>query len=303
VLVTGESGCGKELIARAVHDVSAFSDKIFLPVDAASVVGSLMESELFGHKKGAFTGAVEENLGLVRAAQGGTLFLDEIGELTLDVQAKLLRLLQEGEVRPVGATSATKVNVRIIAATNRDLGEEVEKQRFRRDLYYRLNVISLRAPTLRDRPEDIPLLTAHFLKKYAGHQAKLSSEGLDLFCRYDWPGNVRELENAVRRSVALRASDTIGVSDLPSALRNFAIFHGEKANFGEEIAPLAEVERRHILRAIDYTKGDVSAAAMMLGIGRNTVYRKLKSYGSPRVESSQMQAGGGQGSSSRRAVH
>lgn len=303
VLVTGESGCGKELIARAVHDVSAFSDKIFLPVDATSVVGSLMESELFGHKKGAFTGAIEDKIGLVRAAAGGTLFLDEIGEFTLDVQAKLLRLLQEGEVRPVGATSAIKVNVRVIAATNRDLTEEVDKHRFRRDLYYRLNVISLRAPSLRDRPEDIPLLTAYFLKKYAGRTTVLSSEVLELFCRYDWPGNVRELQNAVRRSVTLRASDTIGVSDLPSALRNFALFQGGTANDGEEIAPLAEVERRHVLRAMQHTKGDVSAAAMMLGIGRNTLYRKLKRYGSDPVESGQTETRTEQGKSSRGAAH
>jgi two-component system response regulator HydG len=284
VLISGESGCGKELIARAVHDVSRRSDKVFLPVDAASVVGSLMESELFGHKRGAFTGANEDKLGLVRAASGGTLFLDEIGELTLDVQAKLLRLLQEGEVRPVGATSAIKVDVRIIAATNRDLGEEVDNGRFRRDLYYRLNVISLRAPALRDRPADIPLLTAHFLKKYAGGKARFTSEALELFARYDWPGNVRELENAVRRSVALRASDVLSVSDLPSALRNFALFDGQSTNFSEQIAPLAEVERCHILRTVQHTKGDLSAAAMMLGIGRTTLYRKLKGYGSKHEE-------------------
>jgi two-component system response regulator HydG len=289
VLISGESGCGKELIARAVHDVSALADKIFLPVDAASVVGSLMESELFGHKKGAFTGAGEDKLGLVRAASGGTLFLDEIGELTLDVQAKLLRLLQEGEVRPVGATIAMKVNVRIIAATNRELSEEVEQGRFRLDLYYRLNVISIRAPTLRDRPADIPLLATYFLKKHSGRKAKLSSEALELFCQYDWPGNVRELENAVRRSVALRTTDLICLSDLPSALRNFGLFRGEAEHFSEEIAPLAEIERRHILRAIDHTRGDVSAAAMMLGIGRTTLYRKLKSYGSSRLESGQME--------------
>jgi DNA-binding NtrC family response regulator len=254
-------------------------------VDAASVVGSLMESELFGHKKGAFTGATEDKVGLVRAAAGGTLFLDEIGELTLDVQAKLLRLLQEGEVRPVGATSAIKVDVRIIAATNRDLGEEVEKQRFRRDLYYRLNVISVRAPTLRDRPEDVLLLTQHFLRKFSAGKAVFSSEAMKLLCEYDWPGNVRELENAVRRSIALRSADMIRIDDLPSALRNFALFRGEPANLHDGIVPLAEMERRHILRAIDHTRGDISAAAMMLGIGRTTLYRKLKSYGSKRAES------------------
>ncbi|MDA1235490.1 MAG: sigma-54 dependent transcriptional regulator [Acidobacteria bacterium] len=284
VLITGESGCGKELIARAVHDVSALSDQIFLPVDAASVVGSLMESELFGHKKGAFTGATEDKQGLVRAASGGTLFLDEIGELTLDVQAKLLRLLQEREVRPVGATVATKVNVRVIAATNRELGEEVEQGRFRRDLFYRLNVISIRAPTLRDRFADVSVLAAYFLKKYSSSKAKLSSEAMEIFCEYDWPGNVRELDNAVRRSVALRATDLICLDDLPSALRNFASSRGETEHFSEEIAPLAEVERRHILRTIDHTRGDVTAAAMMLGIGRTTLYRKLKSYGSSRLE-------------------
>jgi two-component system response regulator HydG len=191
------------------------------------------------------------------------------------------------------------VNVRIIAATNRDLVEEVENKRFRQDLYYRLNVISLRAPTLRDRPADVPLLAAHFLKKYGNGKAKLSSEVLELFCRYDWPGNVRELENAVRRSVALRASDTISVSDLPSALRNFALFDGHGAAFHEGIAPLAEIERRHILRAIDYTKGDVSAAALMLGIGRTTIYRKLKSYG---VDAGSTEASADPSKKSRSAV-
>lgn len=285
ILVSGESGCGKELIARAIHDLSRLADKIFLPVDAASVVGSLMESELFGHKKGAFTGASEDKLGLVRAADGGTLFLDEIGELTLDVQAKLLRLLQEGEVRPIGAVNAIKVNVRIIAATNRELADEVEKGAFRRDLYYRLNVISVRAPALRDRKEDIPLLTRYFFRKYSAGRVALSRDAMELFCEYDWPGNVRELENAVRRTVALRSGDVVRIDDLPTALRNFAVCRGEAANFTEGIAPLAEVERRHILRAVDFTRGDISAAAMMLGIGRTTLYRKLKGYGSKRLAS------------------
>ncbi len=283
ILITGESGCGKELIARAVHDVSQLADKIFLPVDASSVVGSLMESELFGYKRGAFTGANEDKLGLVRAADGGTLFLDEIGELTLDVQAKLLRLLQEGEVRPIGETKAVKVNERVVAATNRDLAEEVENKTFRRDLYYRLNVISIRAPTLRDRREDIPMLSKYFLRKHGSARVSLSNEAMELLCEYDWPGNVRELENSIRRAVALRTEDELRINDLPSALRNFALFQGESADFTEGIAPLAEVERRHILRAIDFTRGDISAAAMMLGIGRTTLYRKLKSYGSKRV--------------------
>ncbi len=283
ILISGESGCGKELIARAIHDVSRLSDKIFLPVDAASVVGSLMESELFGHKKGAFTGANEDKLGLVRAANGGTLFLDEIGELTLEVQAKLLRLLQEGEVRPIGETKPTKVDVRVIAASNRDLAEEVQNKRFREDLYYRLNVISVRAPTLRERKQDIPMLARHFLRKYAGTRASMSSEVMELFTDYDWPGNVRELENAIRRAAALRTGDVIGIEDLPSSLRNFAMFRGETADLSEGIVPLAEVERRHILRAIDFTRGDVTAAATMLGIGRTTLYRKLKSYGSKRL--------------------
>lgn len=283
VLITGESGCGKELVARAVHDVSQLADKIFLPVDAASVVGSLMESELFGHKKGAFTGANEDKLGLVRAADGGTLFLDEIGELTLEVQAKLLRLLQEREVRPIGESKAVNVNVRVVAATNRDLAQEVARKTFRQDLYYRLNVISLRVPTLRDRPGDIPMLARFFLRKYGSTRISFSTEAMDLLSEFDWPGNVRELENSIRRAVALRSSDVIRITDLPSALRNFALFQGESTEFAEGIAPLAEVERRHILRVVDFTRGDISAAAMMLGIGRTTLYRKLKGYGSKRV--------------------
>jgi two-component system response regulator HydG len=278
VLITGESGVGKELVARAVHLVSPLAGRVFLPVDSASLVGSLMESELFGHTKGAFTGAVEQKSGLVRAADGGTLFLDEIGELPPEVQAKLLRLLQEGEIRPIGATRPIPVSVRIVAATNRDLETDVKAARFRKDLYYRLNVINIHLPPLRERREDIPDLIAHFSRRYAIHQVSLSDEVMEAFLAYHWPGNVRELENAIRRTMALKSNPVIQVSDLPSALRNFSERLHSPGDNESDILPLAEVERRHILKAVEATQGDMATAALMLQIGRTTLYRKIKQY-------------------------
>ena len=279
VLIVGESGVGKELVARALHAVSPLRDKKFLPVDASSLVGSLMASELFGYVKGAFTGAVENKIGLVRTAEGGTLFLDEIGELTTEVQAKLLRLLQENEIRPVGATQPIKVNVRILAATNRDLPAAVAEGTFRQDLYYRLNVIPIRIPPLRERKSDVPLLVEHFLKKYAVHQVSLSDDVLGRLMKHPWPGNVRELENVIRSMVALKSNPVIELNDLPTNLRR-SIDPYQEVDLGlaSEIIPLAEVERRHILRAIEHTRGDVQTAALLLGIGRTTLYRKLKAY-------------------------
>ncbi len=283
VLITGESGVGKELVARAVHRVSPLAENLFLAVDAASLVGSLMESELFGHMRGAFTGATESKLGLVRAADGGTLFLDEIGELTPEVQGKLLRVLQEGEMRPIGSTKPLKVTVRIVAATNRDLVADIQSRRFRKDLYYRLNVISIHVPPLRDRRRDIVTLARHFIQKHAVRRVILSDEALNALKDYDWPGNIRELENVIRRMVALKSNPIVLVEDLPPSLRDFAgpALPGE--SFGE-IVPLAEVERIHILKAIEFTKGDMNAAALMLGIGRTTLYRKMKSYRRQRRE-------------------
>ncbi len=278
VLITGESGVGKELVARALHLVSPLASKVFLPVDSASLVGTLMESELFGHTKGAFTGAHEQKPGLVRAAQGGTLFLDEIGELPSEVQAKLLRLLQEGEVRPIGATRPIPVNVRILAATNRDLETEVKAARFRKDLYYRLNVINIHLPPLRDRREDIPALVEHFTRRYAIHNVSVAEEVMQAFLAYHWPGNVRELENAIRRMMALKSNPVVQVHDLPSSLRNFAEQMDGPPEQPDDILPLEEVERRHILKAVERTRGDISTAAILLKIGRTTLYRKIKQY-------------------------
>ena len=279
VLIVGESGVGKELVARALHAASPLRNKKFLPVDASSLVGSLMASEFFGYIKGAFTGAVENKIGLVRAAEGGTLFLDEIGELTTEVQAKLLRLLQENEIRPIGATQPIKVNVRILAATNRDLPAAVAEGTFRQDLYYRLNVIPIRIPPLRERKSDVPLLVEHFLKKHAVHQVSLSDDVLGRLMKHPWPGNVRELENVIRSLVALKSNPVIELNDLPTNLRR-SIDPYQEVDLGlaSEIIPLAEVERRHILRAIEHTRGDVQTAALLLGIGRTTLYRKLKAY-------------------------
>jgi len=279
VLITGESGVGKELVASAIHAVSPRAGRVFLAVDSATLSGSLMESELFGHVKGAFTGAIENKQGLARAAGGGTLFLDEIGELPPELQAKMLRLLQEGEVRPIGATRPVKVDVRILAATNRDLPAMVAGGRFREDLYYRLNVIQIKVPPLRDRKRDIPLLARRFIEKEAVHDVTLSDEALQRFMDYDWPGNVRELQNVIRRAVALKSDPLIKVADLPSGLRDPGDPDPrEPPGEGAVILPLAEVERRHILRAVEHTKGDIHTAALLLGIGRTTLYRKLKAY-------------------------
>ena len=276
VLITGESGVGKELVARALHEVSLLAEGKFLAVDSASLVGSLMESELFGHRRGAFTGAIANKTGLVRAADGGTLFLDEIGELTIDVQAKLLRLLQEKEIRPIGATRVEKVNIRILAATNRDLLEEVEQGRFRKDLYYRLNVIRIHIPPLREHPADIPLLARHFVETHAVHGVILSEEVMTRFMEYRWPGNVRELENAIRRMVVLKSDPVLKLRDLPSNLKPQGEQPDSRAN-GNGVR-LQEVERRHILQVMERTRGDIKEAADLLGIGRTTLYRKLKQY-------------------------
>lgn len=277
ILILGESGVGKELVARAVHQVSPLAAKVFLPVDAATLVGSLMESELFGHVKGAFTGAIG-NQGLVRSADGGTLFLDEIGELTPPAQAKLLRLLQEQEVRPVGSAQPVKVNVRILAATNRDLEQAIKDGAFRDDLYYRLKVVTIRVPPLRERKSDILPLARHFVAKYAMQPVSVSDTVIERFLDYPWPGNVRELENTVRRMVALQSKSVLREKDLPTAFQRRGL---PRSNGGDEAAtilPLSEVERRHILRAVEHVKGDLQAAAHLLGIGKTTLYRKLRQY-------------------------
>ena len=290
VLVLGESGTGKELIARSIHANGPKATKPFLPVDCGSLVPSLVESELFGHVKGAFTGATQSKNGLLACAEGGTVFLDEIGEMPLDLQAKLLRALQEKEIRPVGATHRVPINCRILAATNRDLALMVEQGRFRKDLYYRLNVVALRIPPLRDRREDIPLLAAHFLNRMcrnSGQKYTLADEALRTMSEYSWPGNVRELENSIERACALSSGPVLRIGDMPTQLQNFHLHawrtvpsaEEKKSSNSSEVTPLADLERQAILDTLRQLNGDKLTAARLLGIGKTTLYRKLKEYG------------------------
>jgi DNA-binding NtrC family response regulator len=298
VLLLGETGTGKEVVARAIHRVNPQGP--FVTIDCSSLVGPLMESELFGHVRGAFTGAVSTKVGLIEAANGGTAFLDEIGELPLDLQAKLLRVLQDREFRPVGSLISRKSDFRVIAATNRDLAREVDRGAFRRDLFYRLNVVNLRLAPLRDRREDIPPLVAHFLARH-GDNHRFTPEAQEALLAYDWPGNVRELENCIQHVVAINTGPLLHVADLPSSLLNSlqannpprlsmsaaAGSHGSvtvesrsgaNSSSTPPVIPLTEIEKRAILEAIEYTKGDRAVAASLLGIGRTTLYRKLKEY-------------------------
>ena len=308
VLLLGETGTGKEVAARAIH--AAEPRGAFVPIDCGSLVGNLMESELFGHTKGAFSGAVKNKKGLVEIADGGTAFFDEIGDLALDLQVKLLRLIQEREFRPVGALQWRKVDIRIIAATHRDLKAEVAAGRFRQDLYYRLNVFPIRLPPLRERPGDIPLLAAAF----AGEAADLfTPEILRAFSGYDWPGNVRELKHCVERMVAMRSEGALRLADVPSSLQNHLA-----ANALEQLAshvadaepsmdaapeqmplfqyagkspvirapvnplpvvPIPEAEKQAIAHALRSTGGSRSQAAELLKISRTTLYRRMKEYG------------------------
>ena len=285
VLILGESGTGKELVARSIHYSGPFRDKPFIPVDCGSLVATLIESELFGYVKGAFTGALRAKDGLMAAAEGGTVFLDEVAELPVDLQSKLLRALQEKEIRPVGGTRPIPINVRILAATNCDLEAAVQEGRFRRDLYFRLNVLTLRVPPLRERKQDVPLLAGHILERVArttGVQRNISDDALKLMLHYEWPGNVRELENCLERACALTSGPTIHIADLPTALQNFhtqtPVLPVSLESSG--IAQLADMEKRAILHAITILNGDKLEAARQLGIGKTTLYRKLKEYGS-----------------------
>ena len=303
-LLLGETGTGKEVVAREIYNRAP--EGPFVTIDCSSMVGPLMESELFGHVKGAFTGAATAKQGLLEAANGGTAFFDEIGELPLDLQAKLLRVLQEKEFRPVGSLTTRHSDFRIIAATNRDLAKEVEKGAFRRDLYFRLNVINIRLAPLRERKEDIPALINHFLSRAGGNHS-LTAEAMEVLLSYEWPGNVRELENCIQHMVAVNSGPLLHVADLPSALQNHLIQKksqyltvaavsgtlapeapvlptpaglpepAQPAPF-QAIIPLVELERRAIVNALEYTKGDRAVAAHLLGIGRTTLYRKLKEY-------------------------
>lgn len=278
VLVLGESGTGKELVARSIHYSGPRRNKPFVPVDCSALVPTLIESELFGYVKGAFTGAQHSKQGLMEVAGTGSLFLDEIGDLPIDLQAKLLRALQEKEIRPVGSTERIPVNVRVIAATNRDLEGAVRKGLFRQDLYFRLNVVQIKLPPLRERKADIPLLLNSFLEKFTSASARTRTVAEDAMGRlmaYDWPGNVRELENAVERALALGSGPILQIGDLPS---NLHYGTGERLPQNDEFLPLEELERRAILRALREAGGDKLSAARMLGIGKTTLYRKLKQY-------------------------
>jgi len=284
VLIQGESGTGKELVARSIHFSGAHRDKPFIPVDCGSLVPTLIESELFGYVRGAFTGAVRSKEGLLAIAEGGTIFLDEIGELPVDLQAKLLRALQEKEIRPVGSTRTIKINVRILAATNRDLEQAVQQGTFRKDLYFRLNVLSLHIPPLRERRPDIPPLVAHFIERMTrstGVQRTISQDALKLMMAYDWPGNVRELENCLERAWAFSSGPVIHVSDMPTTVQNAdAQAAGVSLPSGPRaIVPIAELEKHAILTTISQLNGDKLMAARLLGIGKTTLYRKLKEYG------------------------
>ena len=278
VLILGESGTGKELVARSIHFSGPRKDRPFAPVDCSALVHTLIESELFGYVKGAFTGAMQSKQGLLEAAQGGTLFLDEIGDMPVDLQAKLLRALQEREIKPVGSTERRRINVRIIAATNRDLQAAIRSGAFRQDLYFRLNVVQVKLPPLRDRKSDIPILVTAFLEKFSDPQGPvrtISEDAMRRLIAYDWPGNVRELENAIERAVALGSGPVLRVADLPSNLHYPTT---ERVPEKDEILPLEELERRAILRTLRETGGDKLSAARMLGIGKTTLYRKLKQY-------------------------
>ena len=283
VLITGESGTGKEVVARAIHYQGPRAKGKFVPVNCGALPESLLESELFGHVKGAFTGALYEKRGLVQEADGGTLFLDEIGDVPVSVQVRLLRVLQNREIQKVGSTNLEKVNPRVIAATHQDLAARVKDGSFREDLFYRLNVVEIDLPPLRERAEDIPLLANHFLKRYAErvdkNVSKITSEVERAFRLYGWPGNVRELENAMERAVILCRGDAVTMADLPPAVRGSPpTGMGGTGSLDEQVA---QSERYYIGRALEAQDGDPPRAARNLAISLSTLYRKMKKHGIP----------------------
>jgi len=277
VLIQGESGTGKELIAQMIHQRSIRANKPFVVINCATLQEALLETELFGHVKGAFTGAVESRIGLFEVADGGTLFLDEIGELAINTQAKLLRVVQSGEIRRVGDNKAINVDTRIIAATHRDLAGEVKNGKFREDLYFRLNVITLPLPPLRDRREDIPVLIDHFLDNFCKNRQKkiLLPEAMTVMTQYNWPGNVRELKNTVERLVVMTEGNSFSIEDLPENIR-MASSTSTTAE-GTEVV-LSGVEKKHILKVLHEKQGNKTLAAEALGISLKTLYNKLKAY-------------------------
>jgi two-component system response regulator HydG len=282
VLLLGESGTGKELLARGIHENSPRASRPFVPVNCSAIPESILEAELFGYEKGAFTGATARREGRFEAADGGTLFLDEIGEIPPHVQVKLLRVLQESEIERLGAGGrSTKIDIRLVAATNKDLRRAVKEGRFREDLFYRLNVISVPIPPLRDRRDDIPLLVEHFIQVYREKNAKAivgcTRRALELLANYSWPGNVRELENAIERAVVLARTATLGEDDLPREVRASVSGEGGSRVLTFPVGtPLEELERQAIHETLRHTRGDKRLAAQLLGIATRTIYRKLE---------------------------
>lgn len=304
ILVIGDSGTGKELVARLIHDSSPLKDRPFVPVNCGAIPETLIESELFGHKKGSFTGAVADKPGLFEAANGGTLFLDEVGELPLSMQVKLLRALQDKTIRRVGGNESTKVDCRIIAATNRDLEAGVAKGTFREDLFYRLNVIMIRTPPLKERPGDIPILAKFFLERFNAKQKKelkgFTADAMAVLRAHTWPGNVRELENVVERAITLENNDEVGLEGFPSTLQDVAKAMRAKGQLGEAQGPpaipelppaefgggpidldkvLSEVERAYLLSALHHTGGNKTRAAELLGMTFRSIRYRLEKLG------------------------
>jgi DNA-binding NtrC family response regulator len=276
VLITGESGTGKELIAKAIHNCSYRHNKPFIAISCAALPENILESELFGHEKGSFTGAHAQRKGKFEVADKGTLFMDEIGDMSANIQVHLLRVLEEKEFTRVGGNEVIKVDVRLISATNKDMKQEVSCGKFREDLYYRLNVVNIELPALRDRKEDIPLLAEHFLRRFSVENQKeidgLDSGAMDVLLKYDWPGNVRELENVIERAVILSKSSSIYSADL--LLEENGVLPDEK-----KLSTISEIEKKHILNILKECKGNYSKTAAVLGISRMTLYNKIKSYG------------------------
>lgn len=290
VLIEGENGTGKELVARAIHQNSRRKSKPFVPLNISALSESILESELFGHEKGSFTGAERRRIGQFEYANGGTLFLDEVGEMPMNTQIKLLRVLEDGQITRVGANEPLKVNVRLVAATNADLKEMVAKGSFRKDLYYRLNVVNIVLPPLRERRADIPLLLDHFLKEMNARHSKqlegFSKSARQALSAYDWPGNIRQLRNTVERMVVVDMDGLLDVDDLPDDIVPLHPIHNDSnqqtlpaGSEGLVGKPLTEVEKHYIVRALELTEGNREEAARLLGIGERTLYRKIKEYG------------------------
>lgn len=281
IFIEGESGTGKELVARAIHYNSKRAQKAFIPVNCGAIPHHLLESELFGHKKGAFTGAISDNVGLFRAADSGTLFLDEIGEMPGFLQVKLLRVLQDQKIRPVGSAQTIPTDVRVIAATNSDVDEALAQKTLRKDLYYRLSVVHIKIPALRERKGDIPILVHHFIKvfneKYDRRVKSVAPECMEAFAYYNWPGNVRELENVVERAFALNCDDVLMPQNLPSKLLQPRL--NARPTRSGPMPTIGEMEKELILKALKECGGNKGKAADMLGVGRKTIYRKIKKYG------------------------